>query len=238
MATTKWLVDWRSPMDQWGAGEPQRPCHRPFRFPFFLLFNVFFSYFSFPFPTAVPSLLRSRSVSLFRFFFIEFTFTTSPFRADVFLFIGFVLVCVLLFFYWLLFIECLPSAEFLGVEISSRSSFVLFFRWVSLISIGRSVLSWFFLFCFFIGKFILKNGSRWVRSFFLLFLVVVFFFWFFNDENVSKKSLKKNRWSYATKKKKTDETAALKKKLGNNTVTLDFLSIVSISTQKKNIEFL
>ena len=106
-----------------------------------MLFNVFFSYFSFPFPTAVPSLLRSRSVSLFRFFFIEFTFTTSPFRADVFLFIGFVLVCVLLFFYWLLFIECLPSAEFLGVEISSRSSFVLFFRWVSLISIGRSVLS-------------------------------------------------------------------------------------------------
>ena len=70
MATTKWLVDWRSPMDQWGAGEPQRPCHRPFRFPFFLLFNVFFSYFSFPFPTAVPSLLRSRSVSLFRFFFL------------------------------------------------------------------------------------------------------------------------------------------------------------------------
>ena len=217
MATTKWLVDWRSPMDQWGAGEPQRPCHRPFRFPFFLLFNVFFSYFSFPFPTAVPSLLRSRSVSLFRFFFYWIYFyDVSVSRGRVSFYWIRPCVCSFVFllasFYWV----------FTERRVSRRRNFIAFF-FCFVFSVGffdfdRPFGSFLILFVlFFHWKiYFKKRFSLGSFLFFYYFWLLCFFFWFFNDENVSKKSLKKKPLELRDKKKENRRNRSAKKK---NSVT-------------------
>ena len=212
MATTKWLVDWRSPMDQWGAGEPQRPCHRPFRFPFFC-FSTFFFYFSFPFPTAVPSLLRSRSVSLFRFFFYWIYFyDVSVSRGRVSFYWIRPCVCSFVFllasFYWV----------FTERRVSRRRNFIAFF-FCFVFSVGffdfdRPFGSFLILFVlFFHWKiYFKKRFSLGSFLFFYYFWLLCFFFGFLTTKTCRKNPWKKNRWSYATKKKKTDETAALKKK--------------------------